>query len=137
MLNFSAGRALIAIGALMFASLGSACVVDVTVPTYDECVHSSDCGSADVCVRVITTDSLGRTRDGKQCSRFCDIDANCPSMNGYTGACYMISTDPDFSNFTCFARCDLAYGDRDCDFNQNCVGTTGSAVPDSICLPAF
>jgi hypothetical protein len=128
-------RALAVVGAFMFATLGSACVA--VVPTYDECVDSSDCGSADVCVRVITTDSFGHTRDGKQCSRFCDSDLNCPSINGYPGACYMISTDPDFSNYTCYARCDLSYGDADCAFNQNCVGVTFPSGADSICLPAF
>ena len=137
MLRIKSGRALFTIGAFMFATLGSACVVDTVVPTYDQCVDSTDCGGSDVCVRVITTDSLGHTRDGKQCSRFCDSDLNCPSMNGRAGACYMISTDPVWSNFTCFARCNLAYGDSDCDLNQNCVEVTGPAGADSICLPAF
>lgn len=132
MLRNNVGRTLTMIGALMLATLGSACVV--TVPTYDECVDSNDCAGADVCVRVITTDSRGLTRDGNQCSRFCDSDANCPGINGFNGACYMISSDPDFRNFTCYARCDF---DSECDFNQDCVSVDGPAGPDSICLPAF
>lgn len=137
MQRINAARALIIIGAFMFAALGSACVVETVggnVPTYNECVVSADCYSGDVCVRVITTDSAGNYRDGKQCSRFCDSDAACPAINGYAGACYMISTDPDFSNFTCYGRC--VY-DSDCDFNQDCVSVNGPAGPDSICLPAF
>jgi hypothetical protein len=129
-------RALAVVGAFVFATLGSACVV--TVPTYDECGDSSDCSSgADSCIRVITTDSLGRTRDGNQCSRFCDSDADCPGMNGYAGACYAIADDPVARNLTCYARCDLAYGDADCDQNQNCVEVTFGAYSDMICLPAF
>ena len=137
MLNINAERALIILGALMLATMGSACVVETVgnVLTYDECIDSSDCASsADVCVRVITTDSTGVTRDGNQCSRFCDSDASCPAINGYAGACYMISSDPDYRNFTCYARCNY---DSDCDFNQDCVTVTGSAGADAICLPAF
>ncbi len=136
MLRNNAGRAVIIIGAFVLATLGSACVVEGGgfVPTYDECVDSSDCGSSDVCVRVITTDSFGNYRDGKQCSRFCDSDASCPSINGYAGACYMISSDPDWRNYTCYGRCNY---DSDCDFNQDCVDVTGPAGLDSICLPAF
>ena len=55
-------------------------------------------------------------------------------INGYEGACYMISEDPDFRNFTCFARCD---SDADCDLTQDCVDVTGPAGPDAICLPAI
>jgi hypothetical protein len=134
MTNISALRSLLLAGAVALASLGSGCIVDVTVPTYDECVDSADCRNGDVCVRVITTDSTGVRRDGKQCSRFCGSDAECPSINGYAGACYMISSDPDFRNFTCYARCDI---DADCDFNQDCVPVTGPAGADAICLPAF
>ena len=132
--NISALRPFFLAGAVALVSLGSACVIDATVPTYDECFDSSDCRGGDVCVRVITTDSTGVRRDGKQCSRFCSGDFDCPSINSYAGACYMISTDPDFRNFTCFARCD---SDIDCDFNQDCVPVTGPAGADAICLPAF
>ena len=135
MLSINAGRALIIMGAFVLVTIGSACVVDGGgVPTYDECFDSSDCGAADVCVRVITTDSRGLTRDGNQCSNFCANDGDCTAINGFAGACYMISDDPDFRNFTCFGRCDT---DFDCDFNQDCVPVTGPAGPDAICLPAF
>ncbi len=134
MLSINAGRALIIMGAFALATIGSGCVVSGGVPIYDECVDSNDCSGADVCVRVITTDSSGLTRDGNQCSRFCDSDANCPAINGFAGACYMISTDPDFRNFTCYGRCNT---DFDCDFNQDCVPVTGPAGADAICLPAF
>jgi hypothetical protein len=106
-------------------------------PVVVSCISNSDCRGGDVCVRVITTDSTGVRRDGKQCSRFCSSDFDCPSINScadrvYAGACYMISTDPDFRNFTCFARCD---SDIDCDFNQDCVPVTGPTGADAICLP--
>ena len=138
MLSINAGRALIIMGAFVLATVGSGCVVtdgSGFSSTYDDCGDSSDCAdAADVCIRVITNDSIGVSRDGNQCSRFCSSDGNCPSMNGYNGACYMISEDPDFANFTCFARCD---SDADCDFNQDCVETRGPSGPDSICLPAI
>jgi|GEM_PF-7120197 len=136
MLSINAGRALIITGAFVLATIGSGCVVEGGggVPTYDECIDSNDCRSADVCVRVITTDSTGLIRDGKQCSNFCASDPECTSINGYAGACYMISSDPDWRNFTCYARCD---DDFDCDFNQDCVEVTGPAGLDAICLPAF
>ena len=102
--------------------------------TYDPCIDTTDCLATDVCVRVVTTDTSGLTRDGQQCSNFCATDGECTPINGYEGACYMISEDPDFRNFTCFARCDT---DSDCDFTQDCVEVTGPAGPDAICLPAI
>jgi hypothetical protein len=105
-----------------------------TAATYDPCLVASDCSASNVCVRVITTDSSGVTRDGQQCSTFCAADSACQAINGYAGACYMISSDPDFRNFTCYARCDT---DADCDFTQDCVSVDGPAGPDAICLPAI
>ncbi len=115
---------------------GHACTGDcaggICIAPYQECVDSSDCGSSDICVHVV----MGG-RDGKQCSRFCDNDAACPSVNGYLGGCYMFSTDPAFSSPTCFARCDSLYGDSDCGANQNCVNVTGPSGSDTICLPSI
>jgi len=102
--------------------------------TYDPCIDTSDCLATDICVRVITTDSFGVLRDGQQCSNFCANDGECTAINGFGGACYMISSDPDFLNFTCFARCN---SDAECDFTQDCVEVTGPAGPDAICLPAI
>ena len=102
--------------------------------TYDPCLVAADCSASNVCVRVVTTDSSGLTRDGQQCSNFCEADSGCQPINGYAGACYMISSDPDFRNFTCYARCDT---DADCDLTQDCVSVTGPAGPDAICLPAI
>ena len=134
MLSINAGRALIIMGAFVLATIGSGCVVSGGVPTYDECIDSNDCSGLDVCVCVIMTDLIGLICDGNQCSCFCDIDVNCLGMNGFVGACYMILTDSDFRNFTCYARCDF---DSECDFNQDCVEVAFPGGSDAICLPAF
>lgn len=107
----------------------SGCVVVTERPFYDRCVTTEDCAiDADACYQITYDDGVVSTTDGL-CSAECASDLDCPSSNGYAGACYSLSAG---SPFICFERCDY---NTDCPAFYDCIPASAGGLADAICLP--
>lgn len=92
---------------------------------YEACVRTSDCyREADGCFLV----ALDAVRKDRMCSRYCEVDADCPGG----GACFALEGDPSDARI-CFARCRR---DADCELGFVCaVALEGQTAVDDICVP--
>lgn len=95
--------------------------------TYAGC--KTDCINIDDACFDVTIASAGTS--GGMCSRNCDVDADCESNFGFSGACYQIESVKRI----CYQRCTT---DTDCYTTSVCVRLTlSSGANDYVCVPTF
>jgi hypothetical protein len=101
--------------------VGQTCEIEEREEDYTACRRDDDCLAPSQC-----TDVDWAYGEGTLCTRACESELDCPSVEGFHGRCIQIAGVP---SFICVKGCE---SDSDCGWGQVCQPLT---IGGRVCLP--